>query len=576
MLLQLVLKRLVHGSEDTSIGFGSRSASGFGFAIAHEIKINVKRLVANGWCPFALTAIESYGPLLNYARTTSPFIRISATEHSSCTEHACQVHNIDDTEYKTQHTRTCQADPSCPFLSPPITPISDLLSSGQIPALIYDGHALTVRTITEGPYIAISHVWVDGLGSTTEDGLPACQVARIATYASQLVPDGAFWVDALCVPGARGLRKSAIILMEETYRKADKVVVFDEGIRTLCACITPHKEIFFRIATSSWMQRVWTLQEALLARELYFELSDGLLPLRVLESAYQYSMELVPSSLGPISRDMFMYEFVPRSLYLMFNETTTAWGAEQLTVELIANVVRLLRARTTSKREDETIAIAGLLGISVVPLLAESDASARMRVFLLELGTLPAGILVSPHPKMSVPGFRWAPQSLTSPIVLDWREDGVAHCTPEGLTTEREFGLILFPVVQLGGSEAHPEAIVLDNPKSEATYLIVGLRKKAGSRTMAMNGIVTALKAFPETIQEGSTTFAVAVHIAAPPADGGQGEGGQPVVCEHLLDVELRQMRSHLGSHATVEELVDEFKAPLIEGRFTSARITMT
>ncbi|KAI0694792.1 hypothetical protein C8Q76DRAFT_634099, partial [Earliella scabrosa] len=368
----------------------------------HQGDVNRERLVAHGWCPFTVTAIN--GSLLNHARTTNPFIRSSATEHSSCTEHVCQCHNINATGYKTQHTRTCQADPSCPFLSPPLTPISDLLASGKIPALMYDGHALTVRTIDEGPYIAVSHVWADGLGSTTEAGLPACQVARIATYASQLIPDsdGAFWVDALCVPGARELRKSAIILMKETYRRAAKVVVFDESIRTLCARTTSHKDIFFRIATSSWMRRVWTLQEALLARELYFELSDGLLPLRDLERTLEYSMEPVPSSLGPIVRDAIMAQYVSDS---------HLWSHS---VESIANVVGLLRARTTSKPEDETIAIAGLLGVSVASLLAESDASARMRVFLRELKTLPASMLVSSYPRQSVPGFRWAPLSLTS------------------------------------------------------------------------------------------------------------------------------------------------------------------
>ncbi|KAI0694802.1 hypothetical protein C8Q76DRAFT_571050, partial [Earliella scabrosa] len=299
-------------------------------------------------------------------------------------------------------------------LSPPLTPISDLLTSGKIPALMYDGHALTVRTIDKGPYIAVSHVWADGLGSTTEAGLPACQVARVATYASQLIPDsdGAFWVDALCVPGARGLRKSAITLMKETYQKADKVVVFDEGIRTLCARTTSHKEILFRIATSSWMRRVWTLQEALLAKELYFELSDGLLPLRDLERTFKYSVERVPSSLGPIFRDSFMeFDFFSSKLIDMLNESTFA---EQHSVEAIKTVLRLLYGRTTSKPEDETIAIAGLLGVSVAPLLAESDASARMRVFLRELRTLPAGILLSPCSKQSFPGFRWAPLSLTS------------------------------------------------------------------------------------------------------------------------------------------------------------------
>ena len=251
-------------------------------------------------------------------------------------------------------------------------------------------------------------------------------------------------------------------------------------------------------------------------------------------------------------------------------------------------MIRFLHGRTTSKPEDETIAIAGLVGVSVASLLAESDASARMRVFLRELRTLPASMLVSSYPRQSVPGFRWAPLSLTSPINLGQRE-GIAHCTSEGLTTEREFGLMLFPAVQLGGSDPLSEALALRNPTSGATYLALGLGKKAEGRTMVMNGLVTAPKAFPSgtvTSQEGSTTKAVAVYIAAPPgpSDSGYEENvqEQPVVCEYLFYTEFQQFRSIPGLGTTEGQPTFYYaenrkvQAPMIQGRFKSARITMT
>jgi len=60
---------------------------------------------------------------------------------------------------------------------------------------------------TRMPYLAISHVWVDGLRSTIEEGLLACQIKRLTTLTKQLTLDGAFWIDALCIHAVKDMRK---------------------------------------------------------------------------------------------------------------------------------------------------------------------------------------------------------------------------------------------------------------------------------------------------------------------------------------------------------------------------------
>ncbi|KAI0694778.1 hypothetical protein C8Q76DRAFT_573425, partial [Earliella scabrosa] len=295
-------------------------------------------------------------------------------------------------------------------LSPSLAPVYGILSSDRIPIMVYDGQSLSVRCADDGPYVAISHVWADGLGSTTETGLPICQISRIAGYARQLVPDGAFWVDSLCVPEKKDLRKSAIRLMAETYRRADAVVVFDDGIRSLCTSTAPIKEITFRIQTSAWMQRIWTLQEAVLARELHFEFADGLFPDSRLSDAWATSMKPVPSSLG-------------------IQNSQWSSGRHQF-----RQVVYLLGRRTTSKPEDETVAVAALMDVNVSKLLDQEGADARMRVFLTEFKTLPVDIIFGSQissARLPFPGFRWAPRTLTNTVTGAWT--GLAQCTPEGL-----------------------------------------------------------------------------------------------------------------------------------------------
>lgn len=169
--------------------------------------------------------------------------------------------------------------------------------------MLYDGRNLTVRDADDGPFVAISHVWADGLGvgSTAEVGLvPTCQVARIANLARLLVPDGAVWIDSLCVSDSKALRNRAIGLMAATYRQAERVLVLDATIWQL-AIKTPPKELILRLALSPWMHRVWTLPEGLLAREIHFECVDGLGPNAHLKDLLASCRELVPSSaLGPI------------------------------------------------------------------------------------------------------------------------------------------------------------------------------------------------------------------------------------------------------------------------------------
>lgn len=118
-------------------------------------------------------------------------------------------------------------------------------------------------------------MWADGLRSTTEEGLPACEIKRLAAMTSQLVPEGAFWIDTLCIPAIQDVRNRAIGLMAQTYRDAAAVLVIDSGIRATSSSAA-REEKLLHVLASGWMQRLWTLQEGLLALKLIFEFLDGL------------------------------------------------------------------------------------------------------------------------------------------------------------------------------------------------------------------------------------------------------------------------------------------------------------
>ena len=73
-----------------------------------------------------------------------------------------------------------RAKQNAKYLLPDMDVISASLRSGQVPVVTYtDEQGLVTEEAVDGRYIAISHVWADGMGSTSEKGLPkvSCEVS---------------------------------------------------------------------------------------------------------------------------------------------------------------------------------------------------------------------------------------------------------------------------------------------------------------------------------------------------------------------------------------------------------------
>src|SRR5205814_1927736 len=81
-------------------------------------------------------------------------------------------------------------------------------------------------------YIAISHVWADGLGNCRSNSLPSCQAKllhqRVRAASPVPLKDGermCFWIDTPCVPlRPNNERKSAIKQMRQVYAGASRVL----------------------------------------------------------------------------------------------------------------------------------------------------------------------------------------------------------------------------------------------------------------------------------------------------------------------------------------------------------------
>lgn len=411
----------------------------------HIPRACVRTMRRAGWCPHTVTyrLIGTFPQAFMISKLfrLSPYIRQSPDEHRDCTESACKFYTVADlANYAPRHV---SASCACESISPPLDDILRLLNEGEdgtIPVIVFDGMQLRVQPAANNAYLAISHVWADGIGSTTERGLSRCQVARLAGHAGRLVPDTrAFWIDSLCIPGGGSPRKRAIRLMAKTYKEASLVLVLDESIRAQSLRTPTSESVSLAIATSGWVRRIWTLQEGLLARRLVFELNDDIAA-AFEEETVAYHSQLVAengadSAVARLSLQEMdqSYRHVPLVL-VRLRHLIMKTSLHQFD---FSDVVDLIQGRSTSRPEDETLAISSLLSLRIDPLLAidatgQELAELRMKECLLQLGTVSKQFAMVPGPKLSLPGYRWAPRSLSN-LLVPPRGPPLARCTGEGL-----------------------------------------------------------------------------------------------------------------------------------------------
>ncbi|KAI2471519.1 hypothetical protein F4781DRAFT_440153 [Annulohypoxylon bovei var. microspora] len=381
------------------------------------------RLVACGWCPFMARILFTYGysmaEFARYFNTKEPPWRT----HRKCSPLYCVAYKVDEA--------------SCSYLKPPLCDVTSLLKQGKIPVISIEGQQ-EARSIPQnlkqeasGGYAAFSHVWSDRMGSTTENGLPTCLVASLFERAYAL-GFKYIWIDSLCVPQRDDARIQAIILMNATYKNSAVTIVLDSHIRQkhFNTGWPPLETTLLAIVTSPWMQRLWTLPEAILPARLIFQFRNALVSAKdIYDVIIDYSQQHFNTVIQTLSM-----QFV--RMLMLTDILTQGFGKE---IDL-AEMLHMLRLRSTSRAKDEVIAIADLLDLDVKPLLAAKNIEEQRKLFFQARGRIPSDIIFTSAPRMTSPGFCWAPLSfLANDKTPDIRgacatkkRNKLARCLPAG------------------------------------------------------------------------------------------------------------------------------------------------
>lgn len=380
------------------------------------------RFLEAGWC-ISQTA-RMLVPGNNYLQTLHFLASLdqpgSDGIHQFCDEQRCLVNQTNVSNYQTRHTKR---DCKCEELLVDSDSVFGILKTGSFPLLRLkesqnlDGISIdVVPSDGASQYVALSHVWADGLGNARRNALPRCQlsflkslITKLSTAAGQPVADLLFWCDTLCCPvQSKEAKDLALSQMRRTYEMASHVLVLDSSLRLYSAESFDHEELCSRVLSCSWMSRLWTLQEGVLARvgqRLWFQFQDEAVNSCVLE---QNALRNLNSSVG--RRGIASYTFSGIFSFGLFFQK----GPDNLGVGIRA-IDDALQGRAVSVEIDEPLVIGTLLGLDMSKIIDGPEESRIHRMWsLMPSATrgIPRDILFRVCPRLKESGFRWAPATM--------------------------------------------------------------------------------------------------------------------------------------------------------------------
>jgi len=382
-----------------------------------------RRMKSLGWCEFQLRLLEDTTNQSTIDWVDATKMRQDQAGHETCTRAECARNHVDESTYQQLHHDTgCQCKP----LRPDLEMVMNILRDDQIPLMCLenlDGEPkLSVGAAPKGcpgDYVAFSHVWVDGIGGSTETGLLTCQVFRLSALSSAVRKDPStpakFWVDSMGIPRSdKAVHHQALVGIRDVYICASAVVVIDKTIQR-CSLTASTEELYAHIYMSAWMQRMWTYEEAVLAKRLIFVLKND-------------HLHVFQTSTPPVMRRTvsIVWQTLAAQLFRL--------RADQEVLN-IGHVYQAFRWRSTNAKQDEFLSISSMLGLNTASLIDVQGDERTMRFWLM-LGKVPFNAPLLDGPKLTSEGFRWAPKTMMFPskISLDSEVEGEkCDCTAEGL-----------------------------------------------------------------------------------------------------------------------------------------------
>lgn len=428
-----------------------------------SLQLVLDRLFANKWCRAqAKLHFQKFGYMPLYYMSSIHRRHLQEMDHETCRDNICSATTPSDKSLGVPRHRWSRCD--CLLQSLPVDQLLNILRQGKIPLVRLTYNQLGRLTLTleaattRSRYIAISHVWADGLGNATGNSVYYCQLEQIQRQLSNLpvydegvflamhtglfnfdfsrmkfsigLPDHTstlFWLDILCIPAkclsgvqdtdVRRLRKKAVSQIPTVFAGAAQVLVLDAELQTLRLSASQLPEIFAQIIGCNWAKRAWTYQEGAHSLRCRVQLADGAInPLDPsLRSrswkgfGYQFDDGLATNSSSDMIK-LTIRSLLEHDLYCAFKTEISLWfpdndidgiptaldeGPDSEAMTLVRTWNELL-LRSTTEASDLVIILAMALRIPLRSLL-ELPISKRLPSILWSLTQIPLSLLYIPY-----------------------------------------------------------------------------------------------------------------------------------------------------------------------------------
>lgn len=274
-----------------------------------------------------------------------------------------------------------------------------------------------------------------------------------------------FWMDTLCIPVGvkyRLQRNQSIRKMRYIYKEAAAVLVLDAGMQSVLSSSTPIERCV-RLYSSNWIRRLWTLQEGILNRHLFFQWKDRAESLDALANA-RVAWEVDAQSRGIIvsfpiiaaSKVSLSFLVIQDIVEMIHNGKTPP----EMRAYLYLPLCNALGPRATTRDSDETICLSTVLGLDPKPFQDiengdddEDVVQRRMEAFLRSLVEFNSSLIFNSYQKLQRDGVRWAPRSLLRHRTANLGPISVYNQTSQIATVNQYWGLaVRFPGFLIRGN----------------------------------------------------------------------------------------------------------------------------
>jgi hypothetical protein len=379
------------------------------------------KMLSQNWCPARIEPLTIEDLPFRYIFSLLP--SSAQVSHTSCDRRACRRRPKDPGNVKPSHlTSDCE----CEVISFDETALIGVLQRGGNPGVLkvlsQNGRvSYKIVDIRGRDFIAISHVFSQGMGNSKANALPLCQIEKLWGFVEELGPrSSALWIDTISVPVSEEWKRLAISKLREVYSMAAKVLVVDCHLLD----VGDHwLERSFQVLASEWMRRLWTLQEGRLTRRLYFRFKDEAVSvdnLMVMNATPSYdSNSCLSNCLTATERLLGKY-----------------FRVEAFVGQTFLNIIEDLSHRSVTYPSDEPICIATLLGLR----LENFHPYPTMIDIYRSVENIPQNIIFVGAPRLKFHGFRWAPATFLEQnlMVFPPEEEPPAKLTPRGLKVTKD------------------------------------------------------------------------------------------------------------------------------------------